>query len=358
MILKNLTCFKIGIYFFSNIKYLEFMKKFLLVLFLLVFISFCGFSYYTYALFTTPSVKEDTFFIVKKGNSFRTIVINLIEQNLIPKNSKFIFKNVSRLIYKNQLTIKAGEYEFLKGTSPYDILIQLEEGDVYIRKITFAEGLTNDTILKMIDSTYGLFGDLPNEKIEEGTLLPETYTYTYGDSKSSIVKRMQKAMKDFLDKEWLKRSYDLPFETKEEAISLASIVEKETGIPEERGKVASVFVNRLRKGMRLQSDPTVIYSFTMGNKDLEREIRQSDLARISEYNTYRINGIPKKAIANPGRDAIKAVLNPENTNYLYFVATGDGGHNFSSTLDEHNTFVYQYRQKLKNKAQTENAKTN
>ncbi len=141
-------------------------------------------------------------------------------------------------------------------------------------------------------------------------------------------------------------SYTL-FTTKQEALSLASIVEKETGIPTERGKVASVFINRLRKGMRLQSDPTVIYSFAMGNKDLEREIRKSDIARMSEYNTYRIKGIPQKPIANAGKDAIRAVLRPEKTNYLYFVATGNGGHNFSSTLDEHNTFVKEYRQKLK-----------
>ncbi len=315
------------------------------ILFLLV--SILLFGYYIYWFFNTPSVEEDTFFIINKGNSFGTIVNNLNNQNLIPFHSKKLFKYISRILYKNKLTIKAGEYQFLKGETPYEILTKLENGDVYIRKITFAEGLSNDSIFKIINSTYGLFGDLPDTDIMEGTLLPETYTYTYGDSKISIITRMQKAMLEFLNMEWLKRDYDLPFTTKQEALSLASIVEKETGIPTERGKVASVFINRLRKGMRLQSDPTVIYSFAMGNKDLEREIRKSDIARMSEYNTYRIKGIPQKPIANAGKDAIRAVLRPEKTNYLYFVATGNGGHNFSSTLDEHNTFVKEYRQKLK-----------
>lgn len=315
------------------------------IVFLLV--SILLFGYYIYWFFNTPSVEEDTFFIINKGNSFGTIVNNLNNQNLIPFHSKKLFKYISRILYKNKLTIKAGEYQFLKGETPYEILTKLENGDVYIRKITFAEGLSNDSIFKIINSTYGLFGDLPDTDIMEGTLLPETYTYTYGDSKISIITRMQKAMLEFLNMEWLKRDYDLPFTTKQEALSLASIVEKETGIPTERGKVASVFINRLRKGMRLQSDPTVIYSFAMGNKDLEREIRKSDIARMSEYNTYRIKGIPQKPIANAGKDAIRAVLRPEKTNYLYFVATGNGGHNFSSTLDEHNTFVKEYRQKLK-----------
>ena len=315
------------------------------ILFLLV--STLLFGYYIYWFFNTPSVEKDTFFIINKGNSFGTIVNNLNNQNLIPFHSKKLFKYISRILYKNKLTIKAGEYQFLKGETPYEILTKLENGNVYIRKITFAEGLSNDSIFKIINSTYGLFGDLPDTDIMEGTLLPETYTYTYGDSKISIITRMQKAMLEFLNMEWLKRDYDLPFTTKQEALSLASIVEKETGIPTERGKVASVFINRLRKGMRLQSDPTVIYSFAMGNKDLEREIRKSDIARMSEYNTYRIKGIPQKPIANAGKDAIRAVLRPEKTNYLYFVATGNGGHNFSSTLDEHNTFVKEYRQKLK-----------
>jgi len=135
----------------------------------------------------------------------------------------------------------------------------------------------------------------------------------------------------------------LPFKTKAEAVSLASIVEKETGIKTERSKVASVFINRIKVGMKLQSDPTVVYAFTVGDKTLERPIRRSDLVRASEYNTYLNYGIPPKPICNPGKESIRAVLNPENTNFLYFVATGNGGHNFSTNLKEHNIFVDMYR---------------
>lgn len=307
-----------------------------------------GFIYYSYNYFTAPYVKEDTFFIVNKGSSFRQIVDDLSEDNLINPKTKNLFLYLPKLLYRNGINVKAGEYMFAKDTTPFQILKKLKNGNVFFRKLTFAEGLSNDSILKIIDSAPGLAGDLPSEEIAEGTLLPETYLYTYGDSKKEIVHRMQKAMIDYFNEEWDKRATDLPFKTKKEALSLASIVEKETGVPEERGLVASVFVNRLRKGMRLQSDPTVVYAFTKGNKDLEREIRKSDLARVSEYNTYIIKGIPENPIANPGKDSIKAVLNPQKTDYLFFVATGNGGHNFSKTLKEHNEFVRKYRKAVNN----------
>ena len=307
-----------------------------------------GFIYYSYNYFTAPYVKEDTFFIVNKGSSFRQIVDDLSEDNLINPKTKNLFLYLPKLLYRNGINVKAGEYMFARDTTPFQILKKLKNGNVFFRKLTFAEGLSNDSILKIIDSAPGLAGDLPSEEIAEGTLLPETYLYTYGDSKKEIVHRMQKAMIDYFNEEWDKRATDLPFKTKKEALSLASIVEKETGVPEERGLVASVFVNRLRKGMRLQSDPTVVYAFTKGNKDLEREIRKSDLARVSEYNTYIIKGIPENPIANPGKDSIKAVLNPQKTEYLFFVATGNGGHNFSKTLKEHNEFVRKYRKAVNN----------
>ncbi len=322
--------------------------KYLFFVFLLLFLIMCGFVYYSYHYFTTPYVKQDTLFIVNKGDTLRRVVNNLSDSNLINPKNKELFLHISNLLYKNRIKIKAGEYMFHQNTTPLEILKQLKDGNVYYRKLTIAEGLSNDTILKIIDAAPGLIGDLPREAIPEGVLLPETYLYTYGDSKIDIINRMKKAMIDFFNEEWVKRAADLPFKTKQEALSLASIVEKETGIPEERKKVASVFVNRLRKGMRLQSDPTVVYAFTKGNKDLEREIRKSDLARVSEYNTYIIKGIPKSPIANPGKEAIKAVLNPEKTDYLYFVATGNGGHNFSKTLKEHNKFVKNYRRNIKN----------
>lgn len=307
-----------------------------------------GFVYYSYNYFTTPYVKEDTFFIVNKGSSFRQIVDDLSDDNLINPKTKNLFLYLPKILYRHGVNVKAGEYMFANNTTPFQILKKLKNGSVFYRKLTFAEGLSNDSILKIIDVAPGLIGDLPSEEIAEGTLLPETYLYTYGESKKEIVLRMQKAMINYFNDEWERRATDLPFKTKKEALSLASIVEKETGIPEERGLVASVFVNRLRKGIRLQSDPTVVYAFTKGNKDLEREIRKSDLARVSEYNTYIIKGIPENPIANPGKDSIMAVLNPQNTDYLFFVATGNGGHNFSKTLKEHNEFVRKYRKAVNN----------
>ena len=323
--------------------------KFFFFIILLLFVVFCGFAYYTYDYFTSPYVKNDVFLVVDKGTTFREVVNDLAKDNIINPKTKSLFLHLPKILYGNKMKIKAGEYRFLAGTTPIDVLKQLKNGKVYYRKLTIAEGLSNDSIFKIIDSTPGLTGDMPTNEITEGTLLPETYLYTYGDTKKSIISRMQKAMIDFFNEEWDKRAPDLPFNTKQEALSLASIVEKETGIPEERGMVASVFVNRLKKGMRLQSDPTVVYAFTKGNKDLEREIRRSDLARVSEYNTYIIKGIPKNPIANPGKDAIKAVLNPDKTDYLYFVATGNGGHNFSKTLKEHNNFVKSYRKNINSK---------
>ncbi len=281
--------------------------------------------------------------MINKGDNFTEIVDNLVDKNIIQPINKRLFFYLSKLIYKNKIHIKAGEYLFTTADTPLTIIRKLNRGEVYYRKLTFAEGLSNDTILKIIDSAEGLIGELPTMEIEEGTLLPETYLYTLGETKKSIISRMQKAMVEFFDEQWEKKASDLPFKTKQEALSLASIIEKETGVPNERGKVASVFVNRLKKNMRLQSDPTVVYAFTKGNVDLERPIRKSDLARISEYNTYLIKGIPSKPISNPGKDAIIATLNPERTDYLFFVATGNGGHNFSKTLKEHNSFVKKYR---------------
>lgn len=288
--------------------------------------------------------------IVKNGDSFNGIVYRLTKDKII-KHPKF-FILISKIITKNQLNIKVGEYVLTPELTLKKLLNNLIEGRVYYRKITFAEGLTTHTILKMIENEKALTGKIP-EGIKEGELLPETYMYTYGDTKESIVKRMQNAMNNAVDKLWENRDKNINslITNKEEALTLASIVEKETGIGGERKLVASVFYNRLRLRMRLQSDPTVVYAFTKGDKSLEREIRVSDLRAKNEYSTYHIYGLPPTPIANPGIDAIKAVLNPPKTNYLYFVATGSGGHNFSTNLKQHNNFVQEYRRILRNNGQ-------
>ena len=324
---------------------MKFLKViYFLLAFAVVSISVIAFGSHSY--FNSQSVYKDKFFIVNKGDNFHKITINLVKENIIQEKDRKLFYYISKIIYKNNIKIRAGEYFFLNGETPLNIINKLKKGDVFFRKITFAEGLSNDSMLKLIDSAPGLIGNLPSEEVVEGTLLPETYLYTAGETKRELIIRMQKAMVEFFNKEWENRAPNLPFKTKTEALNLASIVEKETGVPEERGMVASVFINRVRNGWKLDSDPTVVYAFTNGNKDLERPIRKSDLQRISEYNTYVIQGIPSKAIANPGKDSIKAVLNPKQTDYLFFVATGNGGHNFSKTLEEHNKFVEEYRNKV------------
>lgn len=313
-----------------------------------ILISFTsGFSYNVHKYFNTPTVQADTFFIIQKGSSFKKIVNKMQKDNIIEDNNLMtkVFYYTSLAINKNKINAKAGEYLITSQDTPLKILNKFKSGDVFYRKVTFAEGLSNHSIYRILNATYGLFGNLPNlEKIPEGSLMPETYLYTYGDSKADMINRMQKAMVEFIDKNWEKKASYSPVKTKEELISLASIVERETGVQHERGLIAGVFANRLHKGMRLQSDPTAIYAFTRGNVDLENIISTAKLIKIpSEYNTYMIDGIPKKPIANPGKEAILAVLNPLQTDYLYFVATGSRGHYFSKTYEEHMKFIDSYK---------------
>lgn len=284
--------------------------------------------------------REDKRFIIESGLTFRQVVEKLHKDKIIKNPDAFLY--LSQLIKGVNLKVRYGEYFFEKNTSYYKILHKMVRGNIFFRKVTAAEGLTSNSILKIIENSPGLIGQVP-EKISEGSLLPETYFYSYNDTKASIVKRMRESMTKNLDELWEKRDPSIPVKTKEQALILASIVEKETGIASERPKVASVFTNRLKKGMKLQSDPTIIYSFTMGNKSLERPIRLSDIRNNSNYNTYNIYGLPPTPICNPGVEAIKAVLNPPQTDYLYFVATGKGEHHFSVTIAEHNEYVARYR---------------
>ena len=298
--------------------------------------------------FRSPNLdlSENKIIIIKKGQNFKQIS-NLLESENIIQNADF-FYYISRIIKKDQIIVKSGEYLFEKYSSAYQILDKITNGDVNIRFVTLAEGLSIHSILKIIDTSYGLTGNLP-KNIAEGSLLPETYSYQYGDKKSDLIKRMQNAMQNSLDKAWQERQDNLPIKNKQEALILASIVEKETGIASERNIIASVFINRLKIGMKLQSDPTIIYSFAFGDKEKERIIRKSDINNRSNFNTYHIYGLPPTPIACPGIDAIKAVLNPDKTKYLYFVAKSaniNSGHNFATNLKDHNKFVRQYRNQL------------
>lgn len=290
--------------------------------------------------------QSDKRFVVKKGMTFRQVVEKLHSEKIIKSPTMFLY--TAQLIKGLDPKVRYGEYFFEKNISYYKVLNKMLRGYIFFRKITIAEGLSTHSILQAINNSSGLIGDMP-KNIPEGTLLPETYFYSFNDTKSSIIKRMQRSMTKTIDELWQKRDPSIPVKTKKQAIILASIVEKETGVAFERPKVASVFVNRLKKGMKLQSDPTIIYSFTFGNTALERPIRRSDIRNGSPFNTYYIYGLPPAPICNPGIDSIKAVLNPPKTNHLYFVAKGfNSGHYFSSNLRQHNKYVAKYRQYLKN----------
>ena len=285
-----------------------------------------------------PLQGEKTF-IVDKGMSFRQITAKLADENIIP--NRYLFKAYVVLNNKEAM-FKAGEYLFEPGTSPRDVVALLADGKAVSRNVTIPEGLLTEDILKRVAKAPYLKGDVPHD-VGEGELLPETYAYLRGDSRAKIVNIMRKGMTKTLNELWEKREAGLPLKSKREALILASIVEKETGVGAERSQVAGVFINRLNRGMKLQTDPTVIYGMYKQNGKYDRTIRKSHLANKNPYNTYIIDGLPPTPIANPGRAAIEAVLNPNEHDYLYFVATGGGGHHFSKTYAEHERYVAKYR---------------
>lgn len=209
-------------------------------------------------------------------------------------------------------------------------------------RIAMAEGVTSWQVLEGLNAADVLTGEVA-EVPAEGYLAPDSYEVEVGDDRGELLALMQARQTERLERAWQERADGLPFDTAEEALILASIVEKETGVPEERGQVASVFVNRLNQGMRLQTDPTVIYGITSGRGVLGRGLRQSELRAETPYNTYVVDGLPPTPIANPGLASIEAVMNPEPTGYLFFVADGTGGHAFASTLAEHNENVAKWR---------------
>ena len=242
---------------------------------------------------------------------------------------------------------KAGEYQFETYTTPQQVMQKLVAGDVVIHKITLPEGYNVRQLRELLAAETVLQGEI-TLPIAEGSLLPETYFFTYGDTRNDVVRRMQSAMAEVLADHWNKRAENLPLASPQEALILASIVEKETGVVEERARVAGVFINRLRIGMRLQTDPSVIYGIEQETgQALDRELTRADLDKPTPFNSYLIPGLPPTPIANPGADSIAAVMNPLATDELYFVATGNGGHHFAKTLEEHNKNVASYRAVLR-----------
>jgi UPF0755 protein len=251
--------------------------------------------------------------------------------------------NVALLIEGARSKLKPGEYLFKQNASLREVMDELVAGRQILHGVTIPEGLTSEQVLARLRDNEVLAGDMP-ETPKEGALLPETYKVARGYPRAKLLFKMQEDQRKFLDHIWARRSPDLPIKTPYELVTLASIVEKETGRADERSRVAAVFVNRLRKGMRLQSDPTIVYGLVGGKATLGRGILRSELEKFTPYNTYAIEGLPPGPIANPGKAALEAAANPSRTQDLYFVADGTGGHVFAETLDQHQRNVHRWRQ--------------
>jgi UPF0755 protein len=279
-----------------------------------------------------PAAKA-TEFTVPEGSSVSSVASALQKAGLIGSADRF--KLGARLLGGND-PVQAGEFEIPKGASASAILDLLQHGRPIQRLITVTEGMPAIIVEEKLSANKFLTG--PTPAITEGSVLPDSYSFERGEPRSKVVARMQTAMTKTFDMLWAKRKPNCPITSKQDAIILASIVEKETGKPSERRTVAGVYCNRLRIGMKLDADPTVIYPITKG-KPLGRRIRRSELMADTGYNTYRSPGLPVGPIANPGRDSIAAVLDPAATKALYFVADGTGGHVFAETLAEHQANV-------------------
>jgi UPF0755 protein len=280
---------------------------------------------------------------VPRGEGRIEIATRLEREGAISNRWAFIINYMLRsALGPKPLELKAGDYEIKKNASMAEIMETLTQGRGVLSKITIPEGLTSLQIVEKLRGEDELVGDI-TEIPAEGTLLPDTYRYSKGMERRELLERMQGEMQRFLASAWERRQPSLPITTPEQAIIFASIVEKETGRADERGRVAAVFMNRLKKGMRLQSDPTVIYGIVGGQGTLGRSITRADLDQKSSHNTYQIGGLPPTPICNPGRPAIEASLNPPATTDLCFVADGTGGHTFSDTLKEHNAAVNVWR---------------
>ena len=288
---------------------------------------------------------QETEFTVERGEGLASVATRLENAGLIADMR--VLRLQARLD-GTESDIKAGSYVIPARASISEILSQLVDGDVIEFRLTIPEGLTTAQILRRVEAAENLVGDMPEREFEEGALLPDTYAFGAGTSRTQFLERMETAQDALLEQLWESRQDDLPVSTPYEAVILASVVEKETANAEERPLVAGLFVGRLKKGMRLESDPTIIYGVSQGEplynrRGERRTLYRSEIDRVTDWNTYQIDGLPKTPICNPGRDAIAAVLNPPETDYVFFVADGKGGHLFAETYAEHQRNVAAYR---------------
>jgi UPF0755 protein len=284
-------------------------------------------------------LKSDITFEVKKGDRFRNVSADLAKQGII--SNSLIF-NVWARYAKQDENLKFGNYLISSKSSMSEVLALITSGKAINEQITFPEGFTSYQIVERLKSNSELEGEV-GPLPAEGSLAPNTYSYQKGDARRDILKKMEEMQKNIINEAWISRSKNLPFSNKKEAIIIASIIEKETSQNNELKLVSGVIMNRLKAGIPLGMDSTIVYEFTKGNPQNMRSIKQSDLKRDSKYNTRKFSGLPPSAIGNPGKLAIEAALNPDETNFLYFVADGSGGHVFAKTLKEHNINVAKWR---------------
>ena len=295
---------------------------------------------YVHSKFDTPGpARSDRTVVLPQGLGAWDIADKLAEAGVIDDPALFV---AGLWLEDRQHALQAGEYAFEALIAPRGVMEKLVAGDTIVRRLTVAEGMTSAEVVAALRIAPGLTGEVAALP-EEGTLLPETYHYALGDSRAQLIKRMESDMARLVDELWQGRDPAVGLDDARQAVVLASVVEKETAAAEERPVIAAVFLNRLGKGMRLQSDPTVIYALTGGEGALGRPLTRADLRVESPYNTYRRGGLPPGPIANPGRASLAAVLHPAESNALYFVADGSGGHAFAETLDEHNRNVARWR---------------
>lgn len=290
--------------------------------------------------YSRPGPLESERMVLVDGGSGAQAISHLLAENGVIRHRLTFLAGVR--LRDEHGRLQAGEYAFPPGASVQSVIDKMVAGDIVVRRLTIAEGLTTREALRLVEQADALAGPVPSA--DEGSLLPDTYHFTRGDSRESLVERMQQAMDEAVERIWAGRPKEFPLDSAEELVTLASIVEKETGVPEERPRVAAVFLNRLRRGMPLQSDPTVVYALEREGTPLGRPLTRADLTVESPYNTYGTGGLPPGPIANPGLASLEAVVRPAETDDLYFVADGSGGHAFARTLEEHNRNVRRWRE--------------
>jgi UPF0755 protein len=300
-----------------------------------------GVYFYGKQKIEAPGPLQDDKVVNIPARAGMTDIADTLQREGVIDNNRWAFIG-SVFALKARSELKPGEYLFQKNASLRDVIGTIVEGKVVQHAVTIPEGLTSEQIVSRL-SDNEIFSGSVREIPREGTLLPETYKFPRGTTREQVISRMQQAQKRALSEIWERRSPDLPIRTSDQLVTLASIVEKETGKPDERSRVSAVFVNRLRQKIKLQSDPTIIYGLVGGKGTLGRPIKRSEIQQPSPYNTYVVDGLPPGPISNPGRASLEAAANPARTRDLFFVADGTGGHSFSETYDLHQKNVAKLR---------------